>query len=279
MENPEETTSPQLPPASMAQAKPKAKKKRRKKKLKKPGAPQSQPSQPANQRPLPPPLPFESQAGSAPSFASSLNSTEPKPGEPLPPEAERALHAVPDVIGAGDTEDAERDAIGFEPDEIRNLIPEIEFDQAEVEAVLEEACAWVAEKRHHEHWKLTERQSRMIGRPTTQLLTSLWSKIGTFLPDFLARWCESTPGLAGAILMGGIVFGPKIAYEIHLSREERAQQPRVRATGSSAQPRPGPAPVPPRGGPVGVASTGPVVPLDENGDAGSAPWLSDAIVE
>jgi hypothetical protein len=184
----------------------------------------------------------------------------------LSPDAERRLHAVPEVIGAGE-DDADRPgaAATIGSDEIAGLIPEIQFDQADVEDVLEEAFGWMAKKFESDHWKLTDRQSRMLGRPTTQLLTSLWSKVGAFLPEMLARWCETTPGLAGFILAGGIVVGPKVAHQFALSRSRREKTP-VRAVGSMQANRPGPIPVAPHrsvDGPVGVASTGPVVPLDE----------------
>jgi len=247
--------SPQLalpaPPAVSKKKKPAKPKKKAGKKLNTAGQQNRQP-------PLPPPLPSE--PGSAPGSPNFSNTTEPRPGEPLPPEAERVLHAVPDSIGdAGEASSIHEAEPELMADDIADLIPEIDFDQREVQDALEEAFDWMAERFDSGHWKLTERQSRMLGKPTTQLLSTVWSKLAQFLPGFLAKLCQSTPGLAGFILAGAVVVGPKAARQIAISRSRRAKKTTI--DGERPTSRPGPVPITQAPGPVGAATTEIVEPL------------------
>jgi hypothetical protein len=153
------------------------------------------------------------------------STSEPKPGQPLSPESERLLASVPDSISEAETEPEARPGIHFaesDEDELRGMMPEISFDPVEVGGVLEETFGWVAEKFDSDHWKLTERQTRMLAKPTAELLSSLYAKLGTFLPAILLGWCEATPGLMGFILTSGIVIGPKVATQFKLSRSRRS---------------------------------------------------------
>jgi hypothetical protein len=198
-------------------------------------------------------------ASAAPSPISSVSErvSEPEPGEPLDPDAERLLKDLPRAVGAeingvpaNDEETAA--ALGavaaLDPAFLQSLIS---FDEEDVRGVLEEGFDFLAERFDSAHWKLTERQSRMLGRPTAQLLTSVWMKLSYMLPAGLAEWCSKTPGLAAFVLTSSIVIGPKVAQQLAVSRQRSAAPKQVL--------RNGPVPVVPRG------ATGPVGPIDTSG--------------
>ena len=222
-----------------------------------------------------PSLPFlqnrqRSREGSErPSAASSIS--EPRPGAPLSDEAERLLRSVPESISEAEPEPEARPGIVFaETDEgaIADLLPDISFDPAEVAGVLEESFDWLAEKFDSAHWKLTERQSRMLAKPTAELLGSLYMKIGAFLPAILLGWCEATPGLMGFLLTSGIVVGPKVAVQFQLSRSRaRAARNKVGPQRVPAPIRPTPAAAPhsQATGGVGMATPVPSGKLDSDG--------------
>jgi hypothetical protein len=210
-----------------------------------------------DQRPLPPPIPTqpaqsdpfkiagmfpEGEAGSGPSFVTS--STEPKPGQPLSPEAESILAG----IDAGSSESAKPAASGSSGAvDIAGVIPQIQFKTKTVEKVLREGFEWLANKFGSDHWLLTDNQAEMLGEPTAELLSSLFSK----LPDFLTRWCDTTPGLAGLVVAGVVVIGPKVAAQVALVRVEKNSQFTPAPSRKS-----GPQPV--RSAPVGDAMSIPV---------------------
>lgn len=178
-------------------------------------------------------------------------------------EAERLLSDIPEAIGeaprAGEKLDAEESAAAvgalgaLSPDFLQGLI---QFEEADVRGVLEEAFEHLAVKFDSEHWKLTDRQSRMLGKPTAQLLSSIWVKLSYLLPDKFAQLCASTPGLAGFVVTSAIVLGPKVAQQFAVSRQRRSAPAPVR--------RPGPGPVPvqrPPQGPIGPIDTAPPAPI------------------
>lgn len=216
----------------------------------------------AQSKPLPPPVepsqaqPFliHGQGASVPvssePLPTFLNSTEPKPGEPLSQDAEQLLQDVPESVGGpvgevqspANQSDAESIAAASMMSEIASAIT---FEEDDVRAVLEEGFSWLAERFESEHWKLTERQSKVIGRPAAQLLTSLWGRVCEFLPDWMMRAADSTPGLAGFVLATGIVVGPKVMTQIKVSRT-RKEKPLAQVPRRSA-----PAPSVSNAGPVG----------------------------
>ena len=234
---------------------------------------QQQKKQPAavNTKPLPPPVEVPETSSdqdayqlaqilqnqnpeASPSHSASSSTSEPKPGEPLSQEAE---HIVADIGGAPAGED-EPDGDQLDPAEVAEGLARISFDEAYVRDVLEEAYGWMADKFDSDHWALTERQSRMLGGPTTQLLGSVWMHAQRLIPEILARWANSTPGLMDFVLVFGLVTGPKVAKQFAVSRQRRQRPQR--------QQRPGaPVAVPPRmGGPVGPMQTG-VEPFSTEG--------------
>lgn len=137
-------------------------------------------------------------------------------------------------------------------DDIAGFIPEIQFSEEDVRAALEEGFDWLADKFHSDHWKLTERQSRMYGAPTTQLLSSVWSNLARFLPGWLSSMCETTPGLAGFIFASALIVGPKVAKQVSISR---AAKGKVQTIDGSSPARPGrPVAAPKPNGAVGSIS-------------------------
>lgn len=110
---------------------------------------------------------------------------------------------------------------------VSELMAMVAFEPQDVQDTLTEFFDWMAERFESDHWKLTERQQRMMGRPTAMMLNSLWGKLQRLLPDILARWCEQTPGATAFILACGIVVVPKVGKQIGISRERRQSKPRV----------------------------------------------------
>jgi hypothetical protein len=183
-------------------------------------------------------------ASELPSDLSS-NLTEPRPGEELSPESEAILAG----IEGGEADDPGGPAdVSPERAMLSDMMPVIAFEEADVRAVLEESFEWLAEKFDSGHWKLTERQSRMLGKPTAELLSGLYLRLREFLPDVLLNWCDSTPGLMGVLIAGTIVVAPKVKTQVGLSMQKKRQPRRV-----TTMPAPSPTP---HVGPVGVAGGG-----------------------
>ena len=196
------------------------------------------------QRPLPPPIPIQGPqadpfeiegifpnpgVGSQPSPA--ISSTEPRPGQPLSPEAESILSGI-DGIGEAESSAGES---GAAVGDLAGIIPQIRFNAQTVEKVLREGFDWLADRFGSDHWKLTDNQAEMLGAPVADVLSSLFSK----LPDFLTRWCDTTPGLGALVVAGAVVIGPKVATQMAMVREDRR---RAKVAPVSAR-RAGPVPV------------------------------------
>jgi hypothetical protein len=158
------------------------------------------------------------------------------------------LASVPDVIG-DDPADAGSGALGAsETDEaIAALMAQVAFEPQDVQDVVAETFDWLAERFRSDHWKLSERQARMLGRPTAQLLNSLWAKLSNYIPDILARWCEDTPGATAFLLACGMVVGPKVMQQMSISRARSLDKSRP-LPGTPQGPKPEPQRVAPMGG-------------------------------
>ncbi len=141
-------------------------------------------------------------------------------GSALPADTERKLDAVPDVIG-DDPIAAQEGSASLSADDFSSLLDAIAFEEQDVRDVLEETFEWLSERFESDHWKLTDRQARMLCRPTAQLLNSIWVKLRDRLPEVLARWCESTPGAAAFLTAFGIVVVPKAMKQVTLSRAKK----------------------------------------------------------
>jgi hypothetical protein len=158
--------------------------------------------------------------------------------EQLSQESERLLQGVPDVIGedvAGSSGDAAPGDVQ-DQDPIAALMAQVAFEPQDVQDVLAECFDWLSERFESEHWRLTDRQARMLGRPTAQLLNSLWARLGNYLPDILSRWCEETPGAMAFLMAAGMVVAPKVMQQVSISRERKEKKPMVQKTPIQAQP-------------------------------------------
>jgi len=140
------------------------------------------------------------------------------------------LSAVPESIGAteqpGGPERLTIHEVGPSSDDpIASLMAQVAFEEQDVRDTLEEFFDWLSERYKSDHWKLTERQSRMLGRPASQMMNAVWVKLQTYLPDIIGKWCETTPGATAFILACGLVVVPKVTTQIKLSREKKRTIP------------------------------------------------------
>ena len=176
---------------------------------------------------------------SIPSFDSSTSEG------PLSAEAERLLAGIPDQIGDAPLGDPVDGSESGEVDPVAELMAQVAFEPQDVQDTLCEMFDWLGERFESDHWSLTERQARMLGRPSAQLLNALWLKLQVILPDILARWCEQTPGATAFILACGIVVVPKVTTQISISRERAREKKKKQTMVGKAPAAPGPVPAPP----------------------------------
>ena len=166
------------------------------------------------------------------SESESKTSSIPFPAEHLSPESERLLAAVPDVIGDDGPEGQALPPLApgeqGEVDELMQLVGDIDFQQEDIQYLAEQLFEMIAEMRQMEHWKLTDRQSKILARPLYRMVNAIWAKLVEKLPDYVT----SIPGLAGTCLALGIVAPPKILKDRSISIE-RAQTAR-KSVGSQA---------------------------------------------
>jgi hypothetical protein len=133
------------------------------------------------------------------------------------------LAGIPETIGEADDPGGPADVPQDDP--IAALMAQVAFEPQDVQDALGEFFDWMAERFESDHWKLTERQARMLGRPAAQMANALWVKLQAYIPDILSRWCEETPGATAFILACGIIVVPKVTQQVRISRE-RAQKAR-----------------------------------------------------
>ena len=156
------------------------------------------------------------QSSPAPAFGGSRNSSP----EPLPADTAAKLDAIPDVIGDAAAADSPAAPSALDESGIGALMDAVAFEEQDVRDMLEEFFGWMAARFDSEHWALTERQSRILGRPTAQLANSIWAKLRGVIPDILAQWCESTPGATAFLMAAGIVIVPKVMQQVRISRSK-----------------------------------------------------------
>lgn len=186
--------------------------------------------------------PNESQKPESVSVSSEPSAKPSATSSPAPsPEIEKQLSSVPDVIGdtaevGGDLESGEA-TLGA--DGISALLEAVAFEEQDVKDTLGELFDWLAETFESEHWKLTERQLRMLGRPSAQLLNSIWGKLKLRIPDILANWCETTPGASAFLMAFGLVVVPKGLKQWQLSKQRaRVALPYSASVSTPVTPKP-----------------------------------------
>lgn len=208
-------------------------------------------SQPVESQPLDGLLnlfPSQPAAASQPeSVASSASSGS------LSADAQAALDSVPEVIAAPVDAAAEGPEAELTSEDVRELMAQVAFEEQDVRDLLAELFDWLADRFDSDHWKLTERQMRILGGPSFRLANVLWKRLEERLPDILIGWCESTPGAAALIMACGIVVGPKIAKQVRLSRGGKRAQP-AQTELDTAMGRKSPAPQPPGSPHIPVAA-------------------------
>ena len=160
--------------------------------------------------------------------------SEPRPGDPLSQDAEQILARVPSTVDAGPEAEPLQPAAVDDDDPIAALMAQVAFEEQDVKDTLCEFFDWLATKFDNDNWKLTDRQSRMLGKPTAQLANSLWARLQTILPDVIARWCAETPGAFAFLSACGLVVLPKVMNQIKVSRERKAKGKAVRQMPSPA---------------------------------------------
>ena len=157
--------------------------------------------------------------------------------EALSAESERLLAGVPEHIG--DTSDeisvASAEADGGEA--IAALMQSVAFEEQDVQDTIAEMFDWLAERFKSEHWQLSDRQARLLGRPAAVLMNSMWKRLSEHVPDILTKWCEETPGAMAFLLACGMVVGPKIVKQVEITRSRATTRP---------QPKTGPVQMPER---------------------------------
>lgn len=148
----------------------------------------------------------------------------------LSSEAKRILDSVPDTIGA---------ELGAEaaPGQAGVLIaPETSFDVADVREGIASIFGWMGD-HVGEHCRLSDRQLSFVSGPTTQVLNASLGGLKEWMPGFLQRWCETTPGATAFLLAWGIVLTPMGIAQLGVMRE------RARVRAEAGRRVPGPAPV------------------------------------
>jgi len=158
----------------------------------------------------------------------------------LSEESRRLLSSVPDSIG-GEADDPGGPAELPGDDAIAGLMAMVAFEPQDVQDTLCEFFDWTAERFKSDHWRLTERQARMLGKPTSLLLNSLWARLCLILPDIIGRWASKTPGASAFLLAAGVIVVPKIAKQVQISRARKKTRPVIQP---SQRPEPAPRPDP-----------------------------------
>jgi len=164
-------------------------------------------------------LPSKPEVAVGSSEKSAPSSIGGSAAEPLPPETEAALKRIPDRIE--DPVGGELDAAEFGSDDLREMIESVDFEEQDVKDLLAELFDYLAEKFKSDHWRLTERQMRLLGGPTSKMANLLWIKFKKLLPDLFEKWLTSIPGFASFALACGIVVVPKVRKQWAITREAK----------------------------------------------------------
>lgn len=242
-------------------------------------------NRPAKSRPLPPPVEpaaaaapvdppasgnllskvagmFQQKAEPGPAAVSSpasVHSSTSEPAARLAEDAERILRTVPASIGDSGEPAAQPAAGGeFSQETMAELMQGVAFEPQDVQDTLSEFFDMVADWFKSDHWKLSERQARMIGVPLSQVMNAVWQELCRAIPGPIARWIENTPGAMKLLMACGIVFVPKVKTQLKINRERR-QVRKVEQLRGSQPARPYVAPGVPKVAPIEpIAPAGPV---------------------
>jgi hypothetical protein len=148
----------------------------------------------------------------------------------LSSEAHRILDSVPETIGPELGAEPVPGAIGL------SIVTETSFEVADVREGIASIFGWMGD-HVGEHCRLSDRQLTFVSGPTAQVLNASLGGLKEWMPGFLQRWCESTPGATAFLLAWGIVLTPMGVKQLAVMRE------RARARAEAGRRVPGPAPV------------------------------------
>lgn len=175
-------------------------------------------------------------------FVASSIVSEPQPEPQLSPSIEASFAKIPDEVKDPATA-APAEENEFSADDLRELMQELDdFEADDVKETLVECFEALSEYFGSDHWKLSDRQARMMGKPVARLLNSFWKELCKILPELFRKMAERFPGFAGTMAAGAIVCGPKAVKQWRIARERRSGVTRPAAT--PIRPASSPAPPP-----------------------------------
>jgi hypothetical protein len=148
----------------------------------------------------------------------------------LSSEQQRILDSVPESIAGELGADPALGQAGV------LIAPETSFDVADVREGIAAVFDWMG-NHVGEHCRLSDRQLSFVSGPTTQVLNASLGGLKEWMPGFLQRWCESTPGATAFLLAWGIVLTPMGIAQLGVMRE------RARVRAEAGRRVPGPVPV------------------------------------
>lgn len=173
------------------------------------------------------PLPLPSQpvpeaAAEKPSSSESTpSSTASYSAEPLTPEAERLLAAVPDYIGEAPI-DAQPNAQGVAPDVMVSVVsPGVQVSPKMFKGALQLILKRVAKWREFDAYNIGDAEAESISDPGAQVLNVVLDKLA---PAFMKQFAISCPGLGELIFVSGIVLGPIITADLAREKDDKAKQ-------------------------------------------------------
>lgn len=153
---------------------------------------------------------------------SSTPSATPSASSSISAEQVAELASVPDTIGGEAAAPGAPATPGAgELDEMVEFLQSMGIDEDDMQEWLSEGCEFLAERFKSEHWKLTDRQGRMLAKPYTACANKLWIKMLDWLPDFLSNLAKASPEAAAMVISTAVVFGPKVAKQFVLSRSRK----------------------------------------------------------
>ncbi len=158
---------------------------------------------------------------------------------PLSPEAEQLLAAIPETIGDAEPGAAAAE-VSAEGEALLDLVGEELVDDEDVAELLKMVGETLAKWRRRESYhKAGVRASSIAAKPWAQVINHLWI---AYAPSLLISMTANVPGLAKALLMTSIAFGPAVIADVRETKAERATRNRPADT-SPIPPAPGPTPI------------------------------------
>lgn len=199
-------------------------------------------------KPLPPPV--EPQAADVPAqpqpesgglfgLGSIFQSQQPSPepdflpasyhasstggSEPLSQEAERILGGVPKHIGdePGEAQPGAPVSDAAAPGNVLPFPSAIIVTEENLATIFQLAFGWAADWRKRECYRLDDSKAGKLAGMWGEIVNR---SIERFLPEFLARWSETNPGLLAALIGTLMIVGPMVQEDARQTAQESAQR-------------------------------------------------------